>query len=1017
MSGLLYKNTLVKIRKSFGRYISLLIITFVGVGFYAGIQATAPDIIGIADTYYKTHNLMDYKIVSSMGLTEDDAATLENLKGVQNATGSYSLDVMLKESTMRVHAIEDSVNKVDLTAGRIPQTDTECVADDKSYDIGDKITIESDVSEKLKNTEYTVVGLARSTLYIGSKYGSTSVGDGKLNSFIFINKINFTLDVYTEIYLSMEGSEDNTSYSKVYNELSQSLNDALVKIKPDREDIRYQEIFNEANNEIAENEKKLESEKSDGEDELAKAKAELDDNMKKIQDGIAEIDKNEKKLNDSVKTKTEEFNEAKSQISKGRQEIDSALSQSGLKKDELNPKAEELKQAIDNMKAQLSVLPESCPEYLQLSAVIKEYSAQYENLIKLISSVNELESQELKLNEGIKIFDSEIAKSRAELKKGREKLAAGEKEIKDGYGEYYKNLEIFKTEISDAENKIADAKKELADMEHPKWFVFNREAVTGYRELDSDIGVIDSLASVFPLFFIAIVMLMTSNTMARMIAEERGELGALLSLGYSRRSIVGTYLLYVLSATGLGGVLGFFAGCTFFPPMIFENFDYILPPLKLQYNFGVLALIMAVTVLLMTAVTIIACHQELKQKPASLLRPLPPGRGQAIFLQKIGVIWSKLSFTWKVTMRNIFRYKKRAFMIIIGVAGCSALMLAGFGIRDSMDGFVGKQYGDIFRYNNIMVLKNEIPGADKGLTALLEKEDIKSPLLIRQSAVKAEQDGKSLETYLIVPENTNASFPDYYNLTSKLTKERIVIDSDSVIITEKIADVLKIGKGGSVNVKDSDNNMHTLKVSDVAENYVGNYIYMDSALYLKTFGKALEFNAITSIFLGDENALAAKLIESDLVLNVTFTSEISQVTLDMNARLNSIIVLIVMVSSVLAVVVLYNLMSINISERKREIATLKVLGFRDGETNSYIYREALILTLISIVLGMMFGTALHRFVVTVIEGTERVFFKDISWLSYLLSFVLTIVFSTIIQVITYFKLKTIDMIDSLKSVE
>ncbi|WP_207658113.1 ABC transporter permease [Ruminiclostridium sufflavum] len=1014
---MIYKNALMKIKKSFGRYISLLIIVLVGVGFYAGIQSSAPDFIGIADSYYHDYSLMDFKIVSTMGLSENDAAALEAVKDVCSVTGSYSLDVLEGEKAVRVHAIEESVNRVKLTAGRMPEMGTECVADSKNYQIGDKLNIAGDVEGKLKNTEFTVTGLVESVLYIGSDYGSTTVGDGKLSSFIFISKENFALDAYTEIYLTMEGGKDYTAYSEGYEALSRELNDELIKIKPDRENARYAEIYSEANEKISSNEMKLMDEKADSEKKLTDAKIKLDDNAKKLKDGKEELLKNETELNDTVREKTAEFEKAKVKISDGWKEIDTALSQSGLKKVELSSKVSGLKQAIEGMKAQLAELPADSQQYAQLSAMLTEYSAQYKGLVKLKESVDALTDQETQLKEGIETFHAEIAKARAEIAKGRKELANNEKKLKVGYDEYHENLEKFNTEIGDAEKKLADAKTDLSGMEHPKWIIFDREAAVGYKELYTDIEVVSSIAAVFPIFFIAIAALMTSNTMARMIAEERSELGALASLGYKNKKIISTYLLYVLSATALGAVIGFLLGCTVFPPLIFLNFNYILPPLVVGYNLITLAGIMAVALALMSAVTVIACNRELSQKPAVLMRPLPPKHGQKILLERIGIVWNRLSFTWKVTMRNMFRYKKRALMTIVGVAGCTSLMLVGFGLRDSMDGFVDRQYGDILTYNDMIVLKDEVSGLSGDLKELFTKEQIKKPLLLRQSAMKCEQKDTSLKAYLIVPENTSATFLAYYRLTSKSTGEPISPDSDGVIITEKIAQVFKIGKGDSLMVKDTDNNAYSLTVSEVAENYITNYIYMDSAMYSRIFGKPAMFNAVVSDFSGDEKTLSKNLIDSALVLNTTFTGDIIQKALDGNAKLNSIIILLVVVASLLAIIVLYNLTSINISERKREIATLKVLGFRDSETNAYIYREAVILTLVSIAIGIALGIALHGFVIDVLEGTTRVLLRKIGWFSFLASAALTMVFSLVMQVITYFKLKTVDMVESLKSVE
>jgi putative ABC transport system permease protein len=501
-----------------------------------------------------------------------------------------------------------------------------------------------------------------------------------------------------------------------------------------------------------------------------------------------------------------------------------------------------------------------------------------------------------------------------------------------------------------------------------------------------------------------------------MIAEERSELGTLTSLGYKDNSIIATYLFYVLSASGLGAVTGFFVGCGFIPPLIYSNFQYILPPLIIQYDIKTFTLILAVTLTLMTLVTIISCYEELRHKPATLMRPVPPQNGKTILLEKITPVWKQLSFTWKVTMRNMFRYKKRALMTIIGVAGCTSLLLVGFGLRDSMNGVAEKQYGEIFRYDNMILLKDEAKNIGADLESLLSREKIENPLLIKQTAFKCETADKALDLFLIVPEDDD-EFYKYYNLKSKATGSELLLKDNGVIITQKLSDVFRADKGDTITVKDADNNEYQLTVSDVAENYTSNYIYMNNAQYSKVFGKAASYNTIVSNFSGtDEKALAEHLIDSGFVLNMVFTGDVMQKVLDGNESLNSIIILIVAVASLLAIIVLYNLTSINISERTREIATLKVLGFTDGETNGYIYREAFILTIISIGVGLVMGIFLHRFVIDVIEGYAT-FFKRIKWPSFILASLLTMIFTVIMQLVTYFKLQTINMIESLKSVE
>ncbi|MCL2431656.1 FtsX-like permease family protein [Candidatus Bathycorpusculum sp.] len=989
----------------------------VGVGFYAGLQITAPNVIAVADNYYKDHALMDFKIISSMGLTDADVEALKHLDGVADVIPSYSLDAQSRGSALRIHAIEKNVNTLRLTEGKMPSSDMECVADNRNYKIGDIIEITDDVDDNLKNTEFTVVGLVESVLYLSEDYGSTTVGNGKLSSFIFINKDNFVLDIYVEIYVILKTTSDVVAYSDQYTDLISKFNDELNEIKPDRETARYSEIYNEAMEIIEEKEAELNSEKAKAEKEFNTAKKELDENSQKLNEAKSVIAKNERSLDDTIKTQTAEFDFAKQRISDGWDEINFALSEVGITQDDLSSKIDVLDSVISDLKTQLVSLPGGSSSYVALTVVIAEYSETLEGLRQLKSSIDTLNTQETQLNDGIAVFNAEIEQAKNEIGKAKNEITVNEQKIVEGYHEYYTNLAKFNVEIADAIKQIEDSKTELSDIDRPVWYISDRKSVVGYAELDSSIQIVAVISTIFPFFFILISILMTSNSMARMITEERGELGTLASLGYNDTRIISTYLLYVLSASGLGAAIGFFIGCRVIPPLIWENFVFIFPPLVLQYNWVTFGIILAVTFVLMSFVTIVACNRELNQMPASLLRPLPPKHGQQIFIEKIAFIWRRFSFTWKITMRNMFRYKKRAFMTIVGVAGCASLLLVAFGVHDGMGGIVQKQYGDIMQYDNMIILKDDTQTMNGELKTLLDEQQIEDPLLIKQSAYKIDIDQKSLDFFLIVPQ-TNVLFEKYFNLKSPINGRDIVLNDGDVIITQRIAAVYGLSNGDVFTIKDADNNFYDLIVTDVAENYVSNYVYISAPTYAELFGDSVTFNAIVSNHEAqEETKLAENLIDSGFVVTVIFSNDAVEKAHDNLNNLNGVIILILIVASILAVVVLYNLTAINISERTREIATLKVLGFRDGETNAYIYREAFILTGISIGVGMVLGIILHSFVMNIVEINAISLYRNIGWLSFVLSCIITLMFSVFMQIITYFKLKKIDMIESLKSTE
>ncbi len=1011
VNRLLVKNIFIKIRKSFGRFLSLFFIVLLGSGFYAGIHAAVPDISAVADKYFKDYRLTDFKIVSTLGLTDEDVEAVRALGDVA-AVPSYSLDTLADGKAVRVHALEETVNIVKLIEGRLPANDSECAADRRFYKIGDTVLVSDDA--ELKNKEFSVVGTVESVLYLSEDYGNAAIGDGKLYSFIFVKKENFTLDAYTEMYILSNEAAETTAYSKQYEQAAHHLYDRLVALKPERENARYEEIYEKAAGEIKKNEEKLNEEIEKGEKALADAKAELDGGKQKLEDGKKELAASEAQLNESISKQNQAFDLAKQNIAAAWAEINSALENYGLTQEEIAAKTAELESAVASMRAQLGLLPAGSAEYAQLEAAIRQASEQLAGLQKLKASIESLSKQEEELYRGIATFNAEMKKAQEQIAQEKENLAESERKLNDGYAEYNKNYEEFRSNIAEARQKIEDAKKELKTIPKPKWMVYGRDAAVGYGGLKTSMNIIESVASVFPVFFILIVALMTSNCMSRMIAEERSELGALTSLGFSDANIILPYIFYVLSATVTGAAAGFYAGGAIIPRLIYDMFWFVLPELIIQYDGAMLSMILAVTVALMIFVTVYSCRKALRQTPAALLRPLPPEKGKKIFLEKVAPVWKRLSFSWKITVRNLFRYTKRGIMTIIGVSGCTALLLTGFGINDSMTSVTEKQFGEIFRYKNIIILKEETASVGAELKSLFEREKIINPLLIRQSTVKFTSDD-DLDSYLIVPENKEG-FRQYYNLKSRIDGENITLDSGGAVITQKIADALNVSKGGAVTIKTADNQEYALPVADVAENYISNYIFMDKTLYEAVFGGTVSYNAVVSDNNADETALAANLTQNEAVLNVILTRDVVEKTEENMKSFHSLISLVIVVASLLVFVVLYNLTSINISERTREIATLKVLGFTDLETNSYIYREAFILSMASISVGLTAGVFLHRYVITVVEGFV-VFLKQIKWQSFVYSAVLTLIFTLLMVIFTYFKLKTVNMLESLKSIE
>lgn len=569
------------------------------------------------------------------------------------------------------------------------------------------------------------------------------------------------------------------------------------------------------------------------------------------------------------------------------------------------------------------------------------------------------------------------------------------------YTEAYISMNKDKTPYTDEYKKeIKKLKKKIND----KYTITDRtNEVTCYLMLENQYKQVLTIASIIPIFFIVIVFLMTSNTMSRMISEERGEMGTLSSLGISNKKIIITYLTYVLSSTILGVIIGYFIGTLIIPILVYTCFPFNMPNIKYYFDFKLLLGCLIVSLILMFLVTFINCKKSLKDKPAKLLRPLAPKSGKKLLIEK-SKLWSKVSFSLKVTIRNIARYKKRVIMTLIGSAGCTVLVLIGFAIKDSITGVGDIQYNDIFRYDNLMVLNNK-----------LDTDKVKDIYYFNQYTydIKYEKDNKT-SVYTIVG-NDNKLFYKYFNLKDYKNGNKLKL-KNGVIITKKLSEKLKAKVGSYITIQSSDKTKKKVKVDGIAENYIGNYIYISKNTYNNLFGN-IAYNMAVSKNNSSEKKITDELLSNNKIITISFSKDLAQTANNEIKGLNQIVALLVIVSSMLSITVLYNLTSINISERKREIATLKVLGFTGKESNGYIYRETLIIVIIGILLGLLIGPYIHRFIIGYIEGESMTFLKTINILSFVYAGILNLLFALIMMIVTYFKLKQIDMISSLKSVE
>lgn len=622
---------------------------------------------------------------------------------------------------------------------------------------------------------------------------------------------------------------------------------------------------------------------------------------------------------------------------------------------------------------------------------------------------------------------AQLASGEQELADGRSKYEQAAKEAEEQITDGQAKITDGEKQLTDARQKIADAKAEIKKIENPKWYVQTREdALTEYQGYGDNADRMRSIGKVFPVLFFLVAALISLTTMTRMVEEQRVQIGTMKALGYGKAAIAGKYIGYALIATLGGSIFGVLAGEKILPFIIiyaymilYKHLPAILVPYHMSYALQASGIAVACTLI----ATIASCYKELAAEPAELMRPAAPKQGKRILLERIGIIWKHLNFTWKSTVRNLIRYKKRFFMTIFGIGGCMALMVVGFGLKDCIYEIVSLQYEKVQFYDAATYMSNDISEENRQQLHdyLDQNADIKETIEARMQKTDVKSASGKKTLYLMVPSD-NEKIEDFLSFHSRTNKDEVYsLKKDEVILTEKMASLLNVKVGDELTIEDEDRGDQTVTVGAICENYMSHYLYLSPEKYEELYGVPAEYNTIIySVKDGKDDQIekiGTKLLSMDGVLNVSYTSSIEGRLDDMLRSLNLVIVVLIVSAGMLAFVVLYNLNNINITERQRELATLKVLGFYDGEVASYVYRENILLTIIGSVVGMVLGNLLHRYIILTVEVEEAMFGRQIHWQSYLYSFLFTVAFSLFVNWVMFYKLKKIDMVESLKSVE
>ncbi|MGI6256298.1 MAG: FtsX-like permease family protein [Acutalibacter sp.] len=673
----------------------------------------------------------------------------------------------------------------------------------------------------------------------------------------------------------------------------------------------------------------------------------------------------------------------------------------------------------------------------KLDASQQELNTQRKSLedqqVVLNNSKAQLDASSTQLQQSIQTAQTEFANAEAKLNDsqaqyddGLAQLEEGRKELDDGWDEYNEGYEEAQEQFADAEDKIADAESEIREIEEGQWYVYTRDDNTSFSSYGSNADKIGAIATVFPLFFFLVAALVALTTMTRMVEEERQQVGTLKALGYSMFKIAVKYLIYAALASVIGSVIGLAVGSRLFPYIIINayNIMYDVPRILTPFNIP-FALLASLSMILCTlAVTLWACWSEVREVPATLMLPKAPKPGKRIFLEYITPIWSRMKFTHKVTARNLFRYKKRFFMTVVGIAGCTALLVTGFGVRDSVSDIVSLQYDQLNQYQLTLGLMDPSALEGRDLSAILEDSSrISDSLPAMQAQVDVVPDsGKPADSIVVfVPQDVDA-LPDFFQFRHRTNSQPVTFDEDAVVVTEKLCERQGWKVGDTITLKDSDGVEAQLTITDICENYIYHYVYISPKTYQSAFGKEMEVNSVLcklpqGITPQDEEQLGTDVLKCRDVVSAQFTDTLSESFDNSIQSINSIVVVLIISAGALAFVVLYNLTNINITEREKELATIKVLGFYDGEVSAYIYRETALLTVIGTVAGLFLGIGLHQFVIRTAEIDMVMFGRSIYWPSFVWATLLTLLFSALVNLVMHHKLKNISMVESMKAPE
>lgn len=1052
----MFKNNLV-------RFISIVLIIMLGTAFFIGMNSVSPAMEQVALKYIKEQNISDISLASSLGYKEEDIEKFRQNEHVTEVKGEYTYDALTsfgeKDIVVRFSGINDDseINKNDISEGRNVENDNECLISSRlntmyDYEIGDKIKVyrkdDTDLEDYLKYTEFEIVGITRNPIYLSKFYGNTTLLTGELNGYIMIKEEAFNLEEYTTVNIKLDIDENINKFSDEYKEKNSEILKEIEEINNNISTEKYNEVYEEYDKKINEAEeaiKKVEQALDGMQLNITKSQLQINQEIVTISANIATYynsnnlyEKNLERAN-SISNSYASLDELK----KKKESLDDACSELKYKTINLKSELEELENKIDKNLYDIYALNNEELKFVNLNKennkLYYEYNqknSEYES----ISKEYEAKTQELEeTNKSIEDTNAQIDNLQNELYSafngqtdltygvGNQNLILQAEGIKQGIEDL--NQAKNGLEEQNAEEKIQNAKKLLNDKkdELNKFKVVSEETPlyenSGFKSLKEDLKKIAIMGKIFPVMFFVIAALVTITTITRMIEEDRKNIGTLKALGYSKKTIISRYIIYSMLAGVLGTVLGTAIGSTLIVEILFISYSslYDLPNLVFNINWNYTLISLGISLISTAVVATIITMKEIKENTAELMRPKTATTGKSILLEKIPFIWKKLDFLFKICFRNIFRYKKRLLMTLVGIAGCTALIYAGLGLQSSINSISNKQFKDIRKLSMEIYLQGDVNSEEvTEIEEFIKKQNhIKEVTPVSQKSFTVQANGNSKDVFYIAISGEEAD--KYIGLDNRKTKEKIELNDEGVVLTEKLANILEIDVGGKIEITDGDVKT-SVKVIGITENYLYNYAYFTPNVYERIYGKDIAYNEIfanTTEELSEEEdvELADALKQNEKIASTVLEKNLEGEFKTSLGSLMSIVILFIGCASILSFTVLVNLNNINIEERKRELATIKLLGFYQKELESYVFRENIILTILGTIFGLILGMGILGIVIQAAEVETIFLVKDINLINLLISTIITISFTLITNLFMKKKIKNINMIDSLKSIE